>query len=148
MIRRKLSLMLAVLMVISTMTVGLMPITAGSDNGKTTDLSAPYTEDEYEEIRKPKQNGQADPDKTESASIQRESLYTKTIDNGDGTKTLEVYGTPVKYRTEDGSVNDISLKPLSNPSQKAKDLRQETTVSVFPSRKKQTPASAWIPEST
>ena len=113
MIRRKLSLMLAVLMVISTMTVGLMPITAGSDNGKTTDLSAPYTEDEYEEIRKPKQNGQADPDKTESASIQRESLYTKTIDNGDGTKTLEVYGTPVKYRTEDGSVNDISLKPVA-----------------------------------
>jgi len=56
MIRRKVSLLLAILMVISTLTVGLMPVTAGSDNGITTDLSAPYLEDEYEEIRKLKQN--------------------------------------------------------------------------------------------
>ena len=48
MIRRKLSLLLAVLTAISTMTAGLMPVTAGSDNGITTDLSAPYMEDEYE----------------------------------------------------------------------------------------------------
>ncbi len=92
MIRRKLSLMLAILMVISTMTVGLMPVTAGSDNGITTDLSAPYMEDEYEEIRKLKQNNLSDPENTEPPQIQRESLYTKTIDNGDETKTLEVYG--------------------------------------------------------
>ena len=32
------------------------------------------------------------------AKEREESLYTKTTDNGDGTKTLEVYGTPVKYR--------------------------------------------------
>ena len=60
MIRRKLSLMLAVLMVISTMTVGLLPVTAGSDNGIKTDLSAPYIEDEYEEIRKLKQKDQTE----------------------------------------------------------------------------------------
>ncbi len=42
MIRRKVSLLLAILMVITTMTVGLMPVTAGSDNGMTTDLSALY----------------------------------------------------------------------------------------------------------
>ncbi len=47
MIRRKVSLLLAILMVITTMTVGLMPVTAGSDNGITTDLSAPYMEDSF-----------------------------------------------------------------------------------------------------
>ena len=46
------------------------------------------------------------------AKEREESLYTKTTDNGDGTKTLEVYGTPVRYRTEDGSVKDISLTPV------------------------------------
>ena len=111
MIRRKVSLLLAILMVITTMTVGFTPTAAGSDNGITTDISAPY--DEYEEIRKLKQKDQTDPDNNEPQQIGRESLYTKTIDNGDGTKTLEVYGTPVKYRTEDGSVNDISLKPVA-----------------------------------
>ena len=112
MIRRKLSLLLAVLTAISTMTVGLMPVTAGSDNGMTTDLSAPYMEDEYEEIRKLKQNNLSDPENTEPPQIQRESLYTKTTDNGDGTKTLEVYGEPVRYITKDGSVKDISLTPV------------------------------------
>ena len=42
MIRRKVSLLLAILMVITTMTVGFTPTAAGSDDGKTTDLSAPY----------------------------------------------------------------------------------------------------------
>ena len=112
MIRRKVSLLLAILMVISTMTVGLMPVTAGSDNGITTDLSAHYMKDEYEEIRKLKQKDQTDPDNNEPQQIGRESLYTKTIDNGDGTKTLEVYGEPVRYITKDGSVKDISLTPV------------------------------------
>ena len=112
MIRRKLSLLLAVLTAISTMTAGLMPVTAGSDNGITTDLSAPYMEDEYEEIRELKQKDQADPENTEPTQIHRESLYTKTTDNGDGTKTLEVYGEPVRYITKDGSVKDISLTPV------------------------------------
>ena len=53
MIRRKVSLLLAILMVITTMTVGFTPTAAGSDNGITTDTPAPY--DEYEEIRKLKQ---------------------------------------------------------------------------------------------
>ena len=114
MIRRKVSLLLAILMVITTMTVGFTPTAAGSDNGITTDISAPY--DEYEEIRKLKQKDQTDPDNNEPQQIGRESLYTKTIDNGDGTKTLEVYGTPVKYRTEDGSVKDISLTPVRDGS--------------------------------
>ena len=116
MIRRKVSLLLAILMVITTMTVGLMPVTAGSDNGITTDLSSPYMEDEYEEIRKLKQKDQADPENTEPTQIHRESLYTKTTDNGDGTKTLEVYGEPVRYITKDGSVKDISLTPVRDGS--------------------------------
>ena len=45
MIRRKISLLLAILMVITTMTVGFTPVTAGSDDGITTDISAPA--DEY-----------------------------------------------------------------------------------------------------
>ena len=111
MIRRKVSLLLAILLVISTMTVGFTPVTAGSDNGITTDISAPY--DEYEEIRKLKQKDRADQEKTEPQVIQRESLYTKTIDNGDGTKTLEVYGEPVRYEADDGSIKDISLVPVA-----------------------------------
>ena len=51
-------------MVITTMTGGFTPTAAGSDDGKTTDLSAPYMEDEYEEIRKLKQKDQADPENT------------------------------------------------------------------------------------
>ena len=86
MIRRKVSLLLAILMVITTMTVGFTPTAAGSDNGITTDISAPY--DEYEEIRKLKQKDQTDPDNNEPQQIGRESLYTKTIDNGDGTSTV------------------------------------------------------------
>ena len=114
MIRRKISLLLAILMAISTMAVGFTSVTAGSDNGITTDLSAPY--DEYEEIRKLKQKDRSDPENAEPPSIHRESLYTKTIDNGDGTKTLEVFGTPVKYITKDGSVNNISLTPVRDGS--------------------------------
>ena len=111
MIRRKVSLLLAILLVISTMTVGFTPITARSDNGITTDISAPY--DEYEEIRKLKQKDQTDPDNSEPQQVGRESLYTKTIDNGDGTKTLEVYGEPVRYEADDGSIKDISLVPVA-----------------------------------
>ena len=110
MIRRKVSLLLAILMVITTMTVGFTPTAAGSDNGITTDISAPY--DEYEEIRKLKQKDQTDPENNEPRQIGCESLYTKNIDNGDGTKTLEVYGEPVRYITKDGSVKDISLTPV------------------------------------
>ena len=54
-----------------------------------------------------------DPGDTNRQQIHRESLYTKTTDKGDGTKTLEVYGEPVRYRTEDGSVKDISLVPVA-----------------------------------
>ncbi len=113
MIRRKISLLLAILMVISTMAVGFTPVSAGSDDGITTDTSAPYDEyNEYEEISKPKQKNTVNPD-AESQQIQRESLYTKTVDNGDGTKTLEVYGEPVRYEANDGSVKDISLVPVA-----------------------------------
>ena len=42
MIRRKVSLLLAILMVITTMTGAFTPTAAGSDDGITTDLSAPY----------------------------------------------------------------------------------------------------------
>ena len=112
MIRRKVSLLLAILMVITTMTGGFTPTAAGSDDGKTTDLSAPYMEDEYEETRKLKQMDLTDPGDTNRQQIHRESLYTKTTDNGDGTKTLEVYGEPVRYITKDGSVKDISLTPV------------------------------------
>ena len=111
MIRRKVSLLLAILMVITTMTVGFTPTAAGSDNGITTDTSAPY--DEYDEIRKLKQKDQSDQENREPQVIQRESLYTKTVDNGDGTKTLEVYGEPVRYEAKDGSVKDISLVPVT-----------------------------------
>ena len=65
MIRRKVSLLLAILMVITTMTGAFTPTAAGSDDGITTDLSAPYIEDEYEEIRKLKQNNLSDPEDTE-----------------------------------------------------------------------------------
>ena len=47
---------------------------------------------------------------------QAESLYARTTDNGDGTKTLEVFGTPVKYVAEDGSVRDISLRLIPDGS--------------------------------
>ena len=67
MIRRKISLLLAILMVITTMTVGFTPVTAGSDNGITTDTPAPY--DEYDEIRKLKQKDQTDPENNEPQQI-------------------------------------------------------------------------------
>ena len=108
MIKRTFSLLLAVMMVIFTMTIGLMPVTAGSDNGITTDTSAPYGE--YEEILKSKEKEQADSDNTGAIQSHRDSLYTKTTDNSDGTQTLEVFGSPVKYVSKDGSVRDISLR--------------------------------------
>ena len=83
---------------------------ARSGGGITTDISAspddtgvmPQTEPDPE----PPLPNTYTREEDAQAKEREESLYTKTIDNGDGTKTLEVYGTPVKYRTEDGSVKD------------------------------------------
>ena len=63
MIRRKISLLLAILTVISTMAVGFTPVTAGPGDGTTTDTPVPY--DEYEEIRKLKQKDQSEQENTE-----------------------------------------------------------------------------------
>lgn len=113
MIRQKMSVILAILMIVSTMAIGFTPITAVPDNGITTDLSAPYKKDNEYEIA-PKQSEYSHQIKcvTEPQTISDESLYTRITSNSDGTLTLEVFGSPIKYRTKEGSVNDISLLPV------------------------------------
>ena len=121
MIRRRISLILAILTVMTFMIQGsALTVLARSGGGITTDISAspddtgvmPQTEPDPE----PPLPNTYTREEDAQAKEREESLCTKTIDNGDGTKTLEVYGTPVKYRTEDGSVKDISLTPVRDGS--------------------------------
>ena len=121
MIRRRISLILAILTVMTFMIQGSeVTVFARSGGGITTDITAspddtgvmPQTGPEPE----PPLPNTYTREEDAQAKEREESLYTKTIDNGDGTKTLEVYGTPVKYRTEDGSVKDISLTPVRDGS--------------------------------
>ena len=121
MIRRRISLILAILTVMTCMTPGsYVTVFARSGGGLTTDISAPpddtgvmpQTGPDHEPTLPNTYTREEDA----PAKEREESLYTKTIDNGDGTKTLEVYGTPVRYITEDGSVKDISLTPVRDGS--------------------------------
>ena len=121
MIKRRISLILAILTIMTIMPQGsALTVFARSGGGMTTDISAspddtgvmPQTGPEPE----PSLPNTFTREEDAPAKEREGSLYTKTTDNGDGTKTLEVYGTPVKYRTEDGSVKDISLTPVRDGS--------------------------------
>ena len=111
MIRRRISLILAILTVMTFMIQGFaLTVFARSGGGITTDISAPPDDTgvmpQTEPDPEPPLPNTYTREEDAPTKEREESLYTKTIDNGDGTKTLEVYGTPVKYRTEDGSVKD------------------------------------------
>ncbi len=116
MIRRRILSVLAILAaVIITVQGFATTVFARSDSG-ITDISAPSDNSGVLSQDEPDNDPSLPKSGNEAAPVREreDSLYTKTTDNGDGTKTLEVYGTPVRYRTEDGYVKDISLTPVKD----------------------------------